>query len=264
MQLTVNKQLKQEPNLWLNKALTVLFIIGIMIWASNSIAFNGVKENGIEKGQCIAELGCGTGTMTGLLADKGYDMIGVDNSEEMLNIAMDKKAQSGSEILYLHQDMRELDLYSTVGTVISVCDSVNYILEEEELLQVFRLVNNYLYPGGVFIFDFNTAYKYREVIGNTTIAENREDCSFIWENYYDPEEEINEYDLTLFIQEDGSEDLYRRYQETHYQRGYTLEEMKELVERSGLIFEAAYDAVTHEEPTEKSERIYIVARESGK
>lgn len=93
--------------------------------------------------------------------------------------------------------MRELDLYSTVGTVISVCDSVNYILEEEELLQVFRLVNNYLYPGGVFIFDFNTAYKYREVIGNTTIAENREDCSFIWENYYDPEEEINEYDLTI-------------------------------------------------------------------
>ena len=126
----------------------------------------------------------------------------LDNSEEMLNIAMDKKAESGSEILYLHQDMRELDLYSTVGTVISVCDSVNYILEEEELLQVFRLVNNYLYPGGVFIFDFNTAYKYREVIGNTTIAENREDCSFIWENYYDPEEEINEYDLTIVVQEE--------------------------------------------------------------
>ena len=84
----------------------------------------------------VVDLGCGTGTLTEMLYQKGYDCIGVDNSEEMLNIAMDKKAESGSEILYLHQDMRELDLYSTVGTVISVCDSVNYILEEEELLQV--------------------------------------------------------------------------------------------------------------------------------
>jgi len=100
----------------------------------------------------VVDLGCGTGTLTELLYQKGYDCIGVDNSEEMLGIAMEKKVESGSEILYLHQDMRELDLYSTVGTVISVCDSVNYILEEEELLQVFRLVNNYLYPDGVFIF----------------------------------------------------------------------------------------------------------------
>ena len=104
---------------------------------------------------------------------------------------MEKKMESGSEILYLLQDMRELELYSTVGTVISVCDSVNYILEEKELLEVFSRVNNYLYPGGIFIFDFNTDYKYREVIGDTTIAENRDDCSFIWENFYDSEEELN-------------------------------------------------------------------------
>ena len=114
------------------------------------------------------------------------------------------------------------------------------------------------------MFDFNTVYKYKEVMGDTVIAEDRGECSFIWDNFYYEEERINEYDLTLFIQEDANEDLYRRYQETHYQRGYTLEEMKELVECSGLVFEAAYDAVTHEEPTEKSERIYVVARESGK
>ena len=83
----------------------------------------------------VVDLGCGTGTLTELLYQKGYDCIGVDNSEEMLGIAMEKKVESGSEILYLHQDMRELDLYSTVGTVISVCDSVNYILEEEEVLK---------------------------------------------------------------------------------------------------------------------------------
>lgn len=225
-----------------------------------------LKERGIEDG-ILLDLGCGTGTMTEKLADYGYDMIGVDNAEEMLELAMEKRIESGHDILYLLQDMREFELYGTVRAVVSVCDSVNYITEPEELEEVFRLVNNYLDPKGVFLFDFNTVYKYKEVMGDTVIAEDRGECSFIWDNYYYEEEKINEYDLTLFIQEeqeDGREDLYRRYQETHYQRGYTLEEMKVLVEQSGLVFEAAYDAVTHKEPTAESERIYIVARESGK
>ena len=222
-----------------------------------------LKEYGIDDG-LVLDLGCGTGSMTEMLASSGYDMIGVDNSEDMLELAMEKRMESGKDILYLLQDMREFELYGTVRAIVSVCDSVNYITEPEELEEVFRLVNNYLDPKGVFLFDFNTVYKYKEVMGDTVIAEDRGECSFIWDNFYYEEERINEYDLTLFIQEDGSEDLYRRYQETHYQRGYTLEEMKELVECSGLVFEAAYDAVTHEEPTEKSERIYIVARESGK
>ena len=216
----------------------------------------------------VVDLGCGTGTLTELLYQKGYDCIGVDNSEEMLGIAMEKKVESGSEILYLHQDMRELDLYSTVGTVISVCDSVNYILEEEELLQVFRLVNNYLYPGGIFIFDFNTEYKYREVLGDQTIAESREDCSFIWDNYYYEEERINEYELNLFIREDAESetegDLYRRFRETHFQRAYTLEEITRIVEESGLQFVTAYEAFTKEPPSKNSERIYVIAREQGK
>ena len=210
----------------------------------------------------VVDLGCGTGTLAELLYEKGYDMIGVDASESMLNIAMDKKAESGSEILYLQQDMRELELYSTVGTVYSVCDSLNYILEEEELKTVFSLVNNYLFPGGIFIFDFNTDYKYREVIGNTTITENREDCSFIWENYCDPEEEINEYDLTIFVQEE--ENLFRRFTETHFQRGYTVEQMLRLVEEAGMKVVEVKDADTGEAVTEQSERVYMVAREFGK
>lgn len=210
----------------------------------------------------VVDLGCGTGTLTELLYQKGYDMIGVDNSESMLNIAMEKKEKSGDEILYLLQDMRELELYSTVGTVVSVCDSVNYILEEDELQTVFSLVNNYLYPGGIFIFDFNTAYKYREVIGNTTIAENRENCSFIWENFYDPEEEINEYDLTVFVQEE--EDTFRKFNETHFQRGYTVEQMCRLVEQAGMELVEVKDADTGEKTGDESERVYIVAREQGK
>lgn len=210
----------------------------------------------------VIDLGCGTGTLTELLYQKGYDMIGVDNSESMLGIAMEKRAMSESEILYLLQDMRELELYSTVGTVVSVCDSVNYILEEEELLQVFSLVNNYLYPGGIFIFDFNTAYKYREIIGDTTIAENREDCSFIWENYYDEETCINQYDVTVFTKEGNG--LFRRFSETHYQKGYTVQQVVALLEQAGMELVELRDADTEGEVTAESERVLLVAREQGK
>ena len=210
----------------------------------------------------VVDLGCGTGTLTELLYQKGYDMIGVDSSESMLNMAMNKRERCGAEILYLQQDMRELELYSTVGTVYSVCDSLNYILEEEELLEVFTLVNNHLFPGGIFLFDFNTDYKYREVIGDATIAENREDCSFIWENYYHPEEGINEYDLTVFVrQNDG---VFRRFTETHFQRGYTVEQMLALVSRAGMTVQEVRDADTGREVTDRSERVYVVAKENGK
>lgn len=210
----------------------------------------------------VVDLGCGTGTLTELLYNRGYDMIGIDNSESMLGIAMDKKEESGAEILYLWQDMRQLELYCTVGTIISVCDSVNYILEEDELRTVFSLVNNYLYPGGIFIFDFNTSYKYREVIGDATIAENREDCSFIWENFYDPEEDMNEYDLTIFVRE--KDELFRRFAETHFQRGYTPEQMKRLVEQAGLKLVTMFDADTGQEITPESERVCVIAGENGK
>ncbi|MCR5501274.1 MAG: methyltransferase domain-containing protein [Acetatifactor sp.] len=210
----------------------------------------------------IVDLGCGTGTLTELLAKDGFDCIGVDNSEAMLVKAMEKKEESGSEILYLLQDMRELSLYSTVGTVVSVCDSLNYLLEEEELLQVFSLVNNYLYPRGLFIFDFNTDYKYREVIGDAVIAENREDCSFIWENFYDPEEGINEYDLTMFLKREG--ELFERVSETHFQRGYEAARIEELLKKAGLEVVLLRDADTDGEVTETTERVYAVARECQK
>ena len=231
-------------------------------------------EKGVKDG-LVLDLGCGTGTMTEILAGYGYDMIGADNSEDMLELAMEKRIQSGHDILYLLQDMREFELYGTVRAVVSVCDSLNYITDQEDLENVFRLVNNYLDPGGIFLFDFNTEYKYREVMGDCTIAEDRGVCSFIWDNYYYEEERINEYDLTLFVRETGQPDpdtdepdkegqLYRRYTETHYQRAYTLEEMQRLLEKAGLVFEAAYDMDTKEVPGDTSERICVIAREHGK
>ena len=231
-------------------------------WCSYLIEL--LKEYGIEDG-LVLELGCGTGNVTERLFNAGYDMIGVDNSMDMLEIAMEKKEENKKDILYLLQDMREFELYGTVRAVVSICDSMNYITEEEDLLEVFRLVNNYLDPGGIFLFDMNTKYKYAEILGDNTIAENREDASFIWDNYYDEEEQINEYDLALFIHEDcQGELLYRKYEETHYQRAYELETVKRLLEEAGMEFLAVYDAFTREEPKADSQRVYMIAREKGK
>ena len=222
-----------------------------------------LKQYGVEEG-LVLELGCGTGSMTEQLAAAGYDMIGLDSSEDMLELAQEKKQESGRDILYLKQDMREFELYGTVRAVISVCDSLNYILEEEELLQVFRLVNNYLDPGGIFLFDLNTADKYRR-IGEATIAENREEGSFIWENVYDEEEKLNEYQLTIFLQEGRQEDsLYRKYEEIHLQRAYEPGQIRQLLVAAGLEFVAAFEAFTGREPDEKSDRICYVARECKK
>lgn len=220
-----------------------------------------LHEYGVTGG-IMLDIGCGTGTLTELMAKKGYDMIGIDYSEEMLDLALEKKEHSGEDILYLHQDMREFELYGTVNATISICDSINYITEDDELQKVFQLVNNYLDPKGIFIFDFNTVYKYKEVLGESTIAENREECSFIWDNYYYEDERMNEYELSLFLKEEDGR--YRKFEETHYQKAYDLCDIKRLVTRSGLEYVTAYDAFTKNAPHDKSERIYVVVREAGK
>ena len=222
---------------------------------------NILCEHNINSG-LVLDLGCGTGTMTEKLASYGYDMIGVDNSVEMLNIAQEKRKKSNCDILYLHQDMSKLELYGTVRAVVCVCDSINYILEKAELVEVFSLINNYLDPEGLFIFDFNTEHKYENVIGNRIIAENRKDKSFIWENYYHKYKRLNEMELTLFIRKDG--DLFTRSTELHYQKAYSLAEMKQAIEKSGLKFLSAYDGYLDMCAIEGNERIIVVAKEVQK
>lgn len=217
-----------------------------------------LRQYGIEDG-LVLDMGCGTGAITRYLNEQHYDMIGIDISDEMLAIAREK---SPSDILYLLQDMRSFELYGTVRAAVSICDSMNYILDEDDLYQVFKLVNNYLDPGGIFIFDLNTEYKYKTILGDQTIAEDREDCSFIWDNYYDEDEMVNEYDLSIFVREQG--DLFRRFQETHFQRAYSLTTVKELLEKAGMEVLAIYDAFTYNRPEPESERVYFVAKEHGK
>ena len=220
-----------------------------------------LERHKVPKG-LLLDLGCGTGTLSGLLDAKGYDVIGVDASEEMLAIAREKAVVEKRDILYLLQDMREFELYGTVGAVVSVCDSLNYILEEEELLTVFKLVNNYLDPGGIFLFDMNTRYKYEELMGENTIAENRENCSFIWENYYDRETCINEYGLTIYLE--GEDGRYDRMEETHFERFYETEKVMELLGKAGMEFLGVTDGFTDCPPRADSQRLVFLAREKGK
>ena len=196
--------------------------------------------------------------MTELLAKAGYDMIGVDNSEDMLEIAMDKRGRSGLDILYLLQDMREFELYGTVKAAVSICDSMNYILEKEDLLQVFKLVNNYLDPSGIFIFDMNTEYKFREVLGQRAFGSAEEAAAYIWENDYDEEEKINEYYVSFFIEQENG--LYERVEEYHYERAYTTEEVAQALQAAGMELLEVTDGYSFAKPHEKSERLLFAAR----
>ncbi len=227
-----------------------------------------LSEYGVEKGALVTELGCGTGEMTRRLARAGYDMIGIDLSEEMLDIARYEHEEESKDILYLCQDMRGFELYGTVAAVVSVCDSMNYITSEEELLKVFRLVNNYLDADGIFIFDMNTIYKYETQLADRVIAENREECSLIWENYYDKETRLNEYDITIYTKAEFEEEeeeelppLFERIEETHLQKAYQTDTVIALLEEAGMEFVAVYGAGTRKLPGPDCERIYFIARE---
>ena len=230
-------------------------------WTQRIVA--ELKQQGIDDG-LVLELGCGTGTICELMAEAGYDMTGVDNSPQMLEAANEKKLSSGHDILYLLQDMREFELYGTMRAVICICDSINYLLTKEDVLTCFKLVNNYLDPAGLFIFDFNTVHKYRDIIGDAVIAENRDSCSFIWENEYDEQESINDCLLTIYSQRgDGA---YERSEEEHVQRGFVLSEIKELLSEAGLEFVKAWDGEGDGDISAADElsRIFVMARECTK
>lgn len=215
----------------------------------------------------VVDLGCGTGKLTEILADRGYDVMGIDLSEEMLSVAIERRDRLGHKTMYLCQDMRSFELYGTAGTFISVGDSVNYLLTKEDLGKLFERVRLFLFPRGIFVFDFKTNHFFRDVIGDRTIAEDREDCSFIWNNWYDRKTGINEYDLSLFIRDDEEgtgDNQFHKFEEVHRQRGYTLRQMREIAESAGLKFVAAIDRDTGKKASPTSERILCVVQEKDK
>lgn len=212
-----------------------------------------LKEHGIDHGT-LAELGCGTGNISIRMADAGFQVIGIDLSEEMLELAFDKKEDRN--ILYVNQDMRDFELNGKVDVIYSLCDSMNYLLEYEDLVETFFRVSAFLEEGGIFVFDAKT-WSFYEQIGDSVIAENREIGSFIWENDFCDEDGINEYDLTIYAQ--NEEGTYERFEEIHKQRAYPIAVWKEAMEEAGLKCLHVYRAFTDEEASEEDDRIYFVA-----
>ncbi len=207
------------------------------------------------KTKSILDLACGTGTTTAMFADKGYEVIGIDSSEEML--AQAKSKQGKRDILYLCQQMRDFELYGTVDAVVCLLDSINYVIEEEDLLSCFKWVKNYLNPGGVFVFDINTRYKLEYVLAGNIFNDEKDNVFYSWENYYDDEENICEFDLNFFVKH-GKD--YRRFNEIHYERAYTDREIKTILKKSGLEFVASFDDLSENAPCKTSEKVFYIAK----
>ena len=218
------------------------------------------------KPSLLLDLACGTGSMTSALSSRGYDMIGVDMSEDMLSEAYIRS--EGKGILYLLQDMRSFELYGTVGAVVCCLDSVNYLLSEEDISKCFANVHNYLDPDGLFIFDMNTPYKFENIYSdNAYILEDEIDyedgappasvfCG--WQNQYDRKSGICDFYLSLF--EEGENGGYTRSDEHQRERAYPLESIKRLLSQNRLEFIGCYGDFEFSAPSENCERWYIVAR----
>lgn len=206
--------------------------------------------------ELVLELACGTGSATLELAERGYDMIGLDLSEEMLSVAREKQAESGlSQVLLLHQDMTDFELYGTVDAIVCLLDSVNYIIDPKKLSHMFDLCMNYLNPGGILIFDFNSPYKFSAVLGQHTITVETDDVFFAWENNYNEGTRLNRFELTFFVREG---EHYTRFDETHEQYCYTPEELIGMLESSGFINIELLGELSDTAPEQTAERCFLI------
>jgi cyclopropane fatty-acyl-phospholipid synthase-like methyltransferase len=219
------------------------------------------------KPKLIADLGCGTGSFCIEMARRGYDMIGIDSSPDMLNCAMDKAKQCGmpteKDILWLNQDMTEFELYGTVDAIVCLMDSVNHITKQKNLEKMFKLVKNYLNPGGVFIFDVNSPYKLSNILGDNVFYSVDDDITYIWQNSYNSKTGICRFDLTFFIRKcehNISNEYYERFDEVHYEKAYTTEILKNLIEASGLILIGSFNELSFRKPNAHSQRLFFVSR----
>jgi len=210
------------------------------------------------KPELILDLACGTGSLTLELAKRGYDMIGIDISSDMLSRAVEKTELSGVAPLWVCQDMRAFELYGSVDIILCTMDSLNYILDINDMRNVFKLAGNYLNPGGLFIFDLNTPYKFEHVFAGNLFYEVRDDITYLWQNRYNPENKICDFDLTFFVRETG--DLYKRLEETQKQRAWSYEEIQSAVYGSGLDLTDVFNAFTFSRPLQTDERCFYIAK----
>lgn len=210
--------------------------------------------------ELLLDLGCGTGKMTLELARRGYDMTGVDVSPEMLDLARESAEREGfdGKILWLCQDMTELELYGTVDVAVSCLDCINHLATKASLEKCLSLVHNYLIPDGLFIFDINGRSKFETVYSDNTYVMEADGKVCIWQNYYDNKSSLCDFYITVF--EEGADGRYERYDDVQRERMYTLRSIKSSLNKTGFEFIGAYSDYDFKEATDADGRIYIAAR----
>lgn len=220
------------------------------------LAANGVGEG------ILLDLACGTGTVSLMLSAMGYDVIGVDASEDMLSVAQEKKMESGEDVIFLCQRMEELDLFGTVNACVSTLDSINHVTDESTVREIFRRVSLFMEDKGIFIFDVNTPYKHREVLADNTFVYDTDEVYCVWQNSTD-ENMLTRVSLDIFEKDEDDEEAYYRYCEDFCERGYELEVLKEWLEENRFEVLGIYEELTESEVKADTQRAVFVARKIG-
>ena len=219
-----------------------------------------LADNGVGKG-ILLDLACGTGTLSLMLEEKGFDVIGVDASEDMLTQAQEKKMECGSEAIFLCQKMEELDLFGTINAAVCTLDSINHVTDESKVREIIRRVSLFMEDKGIFIFDVNTPYKHREVLGNNTFVYDMDEVYCVWQNETD-ENMLTTVSLDIF-ERDEEEDTYYKYSEQFQERGYELSFLEELLKENKFGLIGIYEEMTTTPVKGNTERAVFVARKIG-
>ncbi len=218
-----------------------------------------IRANEKVKSSLVLDLACGTGKITFALRERGYDMTGIDLSEEMLSYAKDICYDKGiNDILWLCQDMRDFELYGTVDACVCCLDSVNYLTKLSDVKKCFSLVHNYLIPDGVFIFDINTPYRFENVYGNNDYILENEGSLLAWRNEYNEKSKICNFYLSIF--EENEDGLYERSDEIQREKCYSLKQIKSALNECGFELIKVYSDLDKNDATDTDEKWYFVAR----
>jgi cyclopropane fatty-acyl-phospholipid synthase-like methyltransferase len=213
-------------------------------------------------GNQLLDLGCGTGELSIRLAKKGFNVTGIDLSEDMLTVAHAKAVEAGVNIPFFEQNMADLEGQGDFNIITIFCDSLNYLSSEEEVIQTFSNAFQHLNDQGIFIFDVHSLYKINEIFINQTFALNEDRIAYIWNSFPGDHENSVEHELSFFVLDEKT-DKYDRYDELHFQRTFTVQQYSGWLKDAGFeLLEVTAD-FTNDTPNTEAERIFFVARKKG-